>query len=215
MDMLREHLSNAPRQEDYKLPWWGKVLGALGAGAAGAIEGPSAGIATAEHFKNRGYNRALEQHKQRGETLGTMAKYEDALSDRNLREREVKSNEKYRDTMGKAATARATRVGAQKAIPMAQQSEAWQTAAERMYATDPKVRKYLTVIPGEKGRPDSYVPKREAAEHWYGNEEFGEEDLKELKRVLALIDQEAQQYSHQMVDPYDRSDDGGFGIPRY
>lgn len=214
VDMFRDYMSRAPKEQDFKQPWWSKALGGLTAGATGAVEGPSAGVAMAEHLKDAPYHRALSAYKQEGENLGQMAKWDDALKDRNIKEREVAAHEQYWKDVGGAQKERADkyqpgggRTGAQKVIPVKQQSDAWQMAAERIYATKPEVRKYLNF----DQKYGFSLKKPEDRHFWEGD--FSPEEIQDMQKVIQMIDEAAGQFTGHLVDPYNRSgqDRTGFG----
>lgn len=222
IDMLIEHLGNTPTSEQYEPRGWRKAVGALGAGLAGAVSGPEAGLRTAEHFKSSGYNRALQEHGAKTQTLGVLGRMEEATADRALREREYKLREgdsesmrTYRDRMGRAATERAdkygnmSRTGAQKPVPVGQQHQAWQMAAARLYALDKSARKYLVTY--KEGNKTVYDIEPFKEGRFFDTEHTPEEE-KEKKLLMDKIDEMAQEYIGTMVDPYDRERrPSGFG----
>jgi len=214
--MLMDHLNRTPNPADYK-PNWKQKLGAglIGGLISGGADNPMAGVETSQRLLHRGYDQAVAAHHQKGETLGQVARYSDAIKDRQLNERQVSSMEKYHDTMGKAATERADKygtaaarkTGAQKPIPVQQQNQAWQNAAEEMYGSDPRVRKYVHREMTKQG-PVYWLEVE--VNRPILNRKFSEEEQKEREEVLKKINEQAGQYTSKMVDPYDRS---GFGVP--
>jgi hypothetical protein len=218
-DRYSQYMKEAPNPKDYKLPFWKKALTGLTAGLVSAND-PEAGIALAKEANTGAYNRATQTYHTKGENLDRIMRAEELASrgetetkKLNLEEREQSARERYWGALGGAATEKADkygtagvrRTGAMKPIPMGQQNAAWQSAAERLYVTNPKVRKYLQKIPGKNG--PSFIPADQNQDSWIGRS-FDENELNELQNVIAMIDKEAQKFTGRMVDPYDRI---GFG----
>lgn len=215
VQMMLDHMSSTPKYEDYKPSLGRKIAAGLTTGLlAGASNDPTEAIAQGQHLLNGRYERAMATHHAQGENLKDIAKVADSAQDNALKERGVASMEKYHDAMGKASTERADkyvaggkRTGAQKPIPVGQQNQAWQNAAEEMYGSDPRVRKYVHKENGKNG-PMYWLETENQGLLW--NSKFSDADQKERQEILDLINERAGQYTSKMVDPYNRQ--SGFGV---
>jgi hypothetical protein len=223
------HLSDAPREEDYALTGWKKALGILASAGAGYTGGAGQGINTAEHIFRGPYQRAMQAHQARGEQLGSIARIEDQIADHALRRQQMEQQGRYQDIMGKAATTNAEanmmearnrgrfgRIGPESRVPFNQLDDARQAVMERLYATDARAKKFLQPITDKDGNLTGTFTIRPEVERWFGNREFNEVELKELRELLADIDKMAEGFVGTMVDPYasrQRQPSGGFGVP--